>query len=102
MTDGCEKWDKCVTCPFEKCKYDEKEGADEDTKAKWREYYQKNKERISAQRKERRYKEYQKQYHKDHPDVQYKANKKWKEKNREHVNELQRQYRLRKKEVSNG
>lgn len=101
MKDGCEKWAKCVTCPFEKCKY-EKEGADEETKAKWREYYHKNKERISEQRKSRRYKEYQKQYRQDHPEMQYNANKAWKEKNREHVNELQRQYRLRKKERKNA
>ena len=96
--DGCNLHPHCLTCPFDDCVDGEKPVPTEDQKQKWKEYYHKNKERISRQRKERRYKDYQKKYREEHPEMQYNANKKWAEEHREHKNELQRQYRERKKQ----
>lgn len=88
LKDGCEEWPHCATCPFDDCVAVTK--SSKKKKAYDKEYYQKNKERISA---------YQKKYRQEHPKMQIESNKKWAEKNRAHKNELQRAYYKRKKEA---
>lgn len=78
---GCRKWGDCTTCPFTDCKDESKGTYNKD-------YYEKHKEE---------YLEYQKQYRREHPTMQYEANKRWVETHRDHKNELQRAYRRRKK-----
>lgn len=82
MKTGCRHWNDCETCPFSDCKDESRHTYNAD-------YYESHKEQFLA---------YQKQYRKEHPRMQYEANKRWVEKNRERKNELQRAYRQRVKE----
>ena len=71
----------------------EKKTPDEGLYFRGKEYYEKNKERI---------KQYRKEYRQKHPQMQYEANKRWAEKNRDHKNELQKAYYQRKKESAHA